>query len=38
MGSALFVNIGYSLEMAKLKIYDGTYRACDRTEVACDGK
>jgi hypothetical protein len=24
--------------MAKLKFYDGTYMACDRTDGACDGK
>jgi hypothetical protein len=35
---ALFVNIGYRNEMAKLKFYDGTYAAYDGTEVACDRK
>jgi hypothetical protein len=33
-----FVNIVYRPEMAKLKIYDGTYMAYDRAEAACDRK
>ena len=38
MGCALFANICYKQEVAKLKFYDGTYTAYDGTVVACDGK
>ncbi len=38
MGCALFANICYRQEVAKLKFYDGTYTAYDGTELACDGK
>ena len=34
----LFVNISFTVEMTKLKFYDRTYTAYNRTERAYDGK